>query len=56
MSKPGESPPVQSEEASPAGKKPYEAPQVRDYGPLAALTAGGSGFEPEGGSGMIGMM
>jgi hypothetical protein len=46
---------VGPETTSKDGRKPYETPLVRDYGALAALTAGGSGFNPEGMSGMIGM-
>ncbi len=47
--------PQQPSSAPRAPKRPYEAPAVRDFGSLAALTAGGSGFNPEGQSGMVGM-
>ena len=36
-------------------KRPYSAPKVTEYGHVAKLTAGGSGIEAEGSSGMLGM-
>lgn len=41
--------------AQPKQRRPYHAPKVTKYGHVAKLTAGGSGIEIEGMSGMTGM-
>jgi hypothetical protein len=48
----------QSQAKAATGPKPkrrYSAPKLTEYGHVAKLTAGGSGFNPEGMSGMLGM-
>ena len=38
-----------------SAKKMYCSPQLRVFGQIHRLTNGGSGFNPEGSSGMVGM-
>jgi len=43
-------------EREPPQKKPYRSPKLTEYGSVGKLTQGGTGSEPDDGSGIAAMM